>query len=525
MPWWKKSRNSRQASAPPVQSTDNADDSFLQEAAALIAAEVRMISGCHSEQTSADLHNVRHVANQLPDPAGRAGGACTSALLDILYQEGPELGKEQKMLTFQDLLLKLRESLAASGLSQIPQLTSSRPLDVKETPFHLVGGNGRRRALLVGINYRGQNGELSGCHNDVFNVKKYIQQVHGFPEQDVTTMLDDDCHSIPTRQKIIAELRRLVSVSMAGDSVYFHYSGHGGLLASDFNPFKSATTKEYEETLIPLDHKWAGEIRDFSLFNHFVKPMRAGVTVTAVIDACHSGSVLDLPYTFRPTAAGEVRMRSSMDQLSNLAFLYILAGGMLPHGMFPGVMANLDQTLDGNVDDYQGTGLEAADADGAAFDQDGGFVDSGYGDTGYGDMDPGNEETGLGDMGPGNDDAGLGDTGPGYDGAGLGDTSPGFDGALRDGPGGLEGDGPPGLFPGLPVANDMGDDPIVVPGQAVPGMQDTGGFGDVAGGNPYGGDFAYDGADGGAGVDGADCDCDCGDIVSDILDSAGDLDF
>jgi hypothetical protein len=50
-----------------------------------------------------------------------------------------------------------------------------------------------------------------------------------------------------------------------------------------------------------------------------------------------------------------------MGSLSNLAFLYILAGGILPPGM-DGVSHNLEQTV-GDVDGYQGTGLDEMKAD------------------------------------------------------------------------------------------------------------------------------------------------------------------
>jgi hypothetical protein len=139
--------------------------------------------------------------------------------LGILYEERPQ------KVTFQQVLLDLRERLSKTGFDQVPQLTSSRPLELQETPFSLVGGNGNRRALLVGINYRGQSGQLSGCHNDVLNFKKYIIEQQGYLEHNVLVLIDDGQHHYPTREKIVRALRQLVAQSVAGDSVYFHYSG------------------------------------------------------------------------------------------------------------------------------------------------------------------------------------------------------------------------------------------------------------------------------------------------------------
>ena len=78
--------------------------------------------------------------------------------------------------SFIEVLQQMRESLEKNGYTQIPQLTSSNPIDVREK-FDLVptGYNGTRRALLIGINYIGHNpGELSGCHNDVRNMVSHI---------------------------------------------------------------------------------------------------------------------------------------------------------------------------------------------------------------------------------------------------------------------------------------------------------------------------------------------------------------
>ena len=141
-----------------------------------------MISGCEDRQTSADVTNVD--AFSLPDPAGRAGGACTSALLKVLYY----MSRSNATLSFVDVLMNMRGILSEESFSQIPQLTSSRPLNVSDA-FYIVppSSTGTKRALLIGINYVGQKGELSGCHNDVLNMKEYLIEVLGFKEKNIVS--------------------------------------------------------------------------------------------------------------------------------------------------------------------------------------------------------------------------------------------------------------------------------------------------------------------------------------------------
>ena len=54
----------------------------------------------------------------------------------------------------------------------------------------------------------------------------------------------------------------------------------------------------YDETLVPLDYQQAGQIRDDDLFTTLVGAMPRGVQLTCVMDCCHSGTVLDLPFQF-----------------------------------------------------------------------------------------------------------------------------------------------------------------------------------------------------------------------------------
>ncbi|CAB9525977.1 Metacaspase-1 [Seminavis robusta] len=264
--------------------------SDVEKAEGLIGAEVHMISGCRDEQTSADVSNVANFS--LPDPAGRAGGACTSAMLKVLYADHK---KPDDDLSYQEVLLKMREILQGQRFTQIPQLSSSRSLNIKNK-FAIVPDDfsGTRRAVMIGINYVGQQGELSGCHNDVKNMIEYIKDIHGFEDENITILMDDGENISPTYENIMNAYKKLVEEAEPGDACFCHYSGHGGKIRDDDGDEKDG----YDETLVPLDYGSAGQIRDDDIYKTLVLPMKKGVNLTSVMDCCHSGTVLDLPFVF-----------------------------------------------------------------------------------------------------------------------------------------------------------------------------------------------------------------------------------
>jgi len=272
---------------------DDEDPSYEERATNMIPATVTMLSGCKDCQTSADVYDVKSFG--LPDPAGKAGGACTSALLKLLYHEEQVPDDD---LTYVEVLNGMRDNLD-NDYTQVPQLSSSRPFDL-ETPFVFAEGIGTRRALLIGINYGGQNGELSGCHNDVINIKGYIEKVHGFSEDNMTILMDDAEHEEPTRKNILKGFAELVKSCEAGDSVFVHYSGHGGSIKDDDS---GEEEDGMDECLCPVDYALNGVIRDDDVYSTLVAGMPGGARVTCLMDCCHSGSILDLPYLY--TAGSE----------------------------------------------------------------------------------------------------------------------------------------------------------------------------------------------------------------------------
>ncbi|KAG0787874.1 hypothetical protein G6F57_007780 [Rhizopus arrhizus] len=166
--------------------------------------------------------------------------------------------------------------------------------------FQLSNCQGRKRALLIGINYFGSANALNGCINDVKNVKEFLITLHNFRAEDMVILTDDQTDSkfLPTKQNILSAMRWLVNGARENDSFFFHYSGHGGRV-KDSNGDED---DGFDETIYPVDHDRyqgdSGQIVDDEMHEIMVRSLPRGCRLTAIFDSCHSGTALDLPYVY-----------------------------------------------------------------------------------------------------------------------------------------------------------------------------------------------------------------------------------
>lgn len=160
-----------------------------------------------------------------------------------------------------------------------------------------------KRALLIGINYKGTNQQLYGCIDDVINIKKVLIEHYGFTESDITMMTDDSApHNKPTKVNMNKAINDLV-VSGAGE-LYFHYSGHGSRLSgpSRFNNNITTLTGDNGQStaLVPLDWQRAGFISDKDLYTNLVSKVKGNQKLWCVFDCCNSGTGLNLRWVLTP---------------------------------------------------------------------------------------------------------------------------------------------------------------------------------------------------------------------------------
>lgn len=253
-----------------------------------IRGSVIMISGCKDSQTSADVGDTSSFG--IDNGPGGAGGACTNSMIQALQVDPSP--------TWAGLLDSMRTILGKSGYTQVPMLSSGRKLALT-APFSLENPAAtefsKRKAVLVGINYVGTKAQLAGCHNDVETMKRHLMS-NGFDaSEEMRLLLDDNQHEYPSHANILDAMKWLVKGAKKGDSLFFHYSGHGTSMADDDGD--EADGKD--EAMVPADYAEAGMCRDDEILKALVLSLPQGVRLTCIFDCCHSGTIMDLPFVFK----------------------------------------------------------------------------------------------------------------------------------------------------------------------------------------------------------------------------------
>ncbi|XP_071724428.1 metacaspase-1-like [Rutidosis leptorrhynchoides] len=153
-----------------------------------------------------------------------------------------------------------------------------------------------KRALLCGVSYKKGKHRLSGTINDVTNVRDLLINTFQFRPENILVLSEEESEAnlIPTKNNIIEALKWLVKDNKDGDSLVFYFSGHG-LRQPDFSDDE---IDGFDETICPVDFMEAGMILDNDINKLIVSPLKEGVTLHAIVDSCHSGTILDLEYIY-----------------------------------------------------------------------------------------------------------------------------------------------------------------------------------------------------------------------------------
>ena len=174
----------------------------------------------------------------------------------------------------------------------------------------------RKAAVIVGIDYVGQESALQGCRSDARNMHTMLVEKIGVERENISFLVDGPLaeHAMfgtakkPVRapngkniMQALVDLAYLTTEHPELEEVWITYSGHGSYLHnSEVSAQEVVASTEDDgrhETIVPVDYSSSGMIVDDTL-NNILCLMRPGVRVVAVFDSCHSETVLDLRYRY-----------------------------------------------------------------------------------------------------------------------------------------------------------------------------------------------------------------------------------
>jgi hypothetical protein len=175
-----------------------------------------------------------------------------------------------------------------------------------------------KKALLVGINdYPGSANDLAGCVNDTANLRNLLVKEFGFDSAAIRVITDGRA----TRAAIMGGLETLVAESSEGDTLVFHYSGHGAQVPDQDGDERG---DRLDEVLCPRDFSWEGcWIRDDDLSDVFSR-LPDGVHLEVLLDCCHSGTgtrEIALGARVAPVAAGVAASLTAKPRLARVRCL------------------------------------------------------------------------------------------------------------------------------------------------------------------------------------------------------------
>jgi len=141
------------------------------------------------------------------------------------------------------------------------------------------------KAVLVGINDYGGQGDLNGCVNDVLYMRDILKIKYKLEEGDIRVLTDKSA----TREAILERLTWLMDQGRMYKNLLFWYSGHGTRI-----PNQNYADDEYDgmdELICPADFDWRGKYIDDDTIHEITVRLDPQAKLSMVFDCCHSGTI------------------------------------------------------------------------------------------------------------------------------------------------------------------------------------------------------------------------------------------
>lgn len=179
-----------------------------------------------------------------------------------------------------------------------------------------------KKCLMIGINYTGSEHELKGCINDTENLKNMLVRNGAIRENEITFMNDKTTGEYkPTKLNIINKLDELVKFANDNKNddveIILTYSGHG----TNCPDGDADECDVVDEFICPIDCDINGDISDDYIKKYLIDELGKNVTLFVLIDACHSGSILDLKYAYKCGKKTSYTTQNKPDSMCNVVMI------------------------------------------------------------------------------------------------------------------------------------------------------------------------------------------------------------
>ena len=178
-----------------------------------------------------------------------------------------------------------------------------------------------KKALLIGINYYNTAAKLNGCITDVVNMRNLIVDAFGYSLANTSTLRDDTTNGdiIPTKKNILKHLNKIAAESASCTEIWIHYSGHGTQIP-DINRDELS---KLDQVIVPVDYQTAGFITDDDIYA-ILKNVKCKTIL--LFDSCHSGTVVDLPWSFIYQNSGSYRIQQNNKYVLENKDIFMFSG-------------------------------------------------------------------------------------------------------------------------------------------------------------------------------------------------------
>lgn len=149
-------------------------------------------------------------------------------------------------------------------------------------------------------------------HADIDNIAEFLSyRGYSNGHRDRVILSDNpavayDSPYFPTGHNILAAMDWLVGEPNC--TLFLHYSGHGGQIR-DVDGNRSTGL---DDSLVPVDFEVNGQISSTLLHEHLVTYMAPNCTLFILMDCCHSGSAVELPFVYRSDSDGRINMMDNL---------------------------------------------------------------------------------------------------------------------------------------------------------------------------------------------------------------------